>query len=72
MKHLRNIPSASDLVEQVQKRMRNPCRPKIYTESQDVTPAVVKLMQLCWSDNELERPTFRNIRHYIKKNIHGM
>ena len=67
-----NIYIHLDIIEQVQKRYQNPCRPEIYSDVRDATSIVVKLMQLCWSDDELERPTFGHIRSYIKKNVQGM
>ena len=61
-----------DIVGRVRNRETMPCRPEVFSEVKEVHSAVAKLMQLCWIDNEFERPSFGNIRSYIKKNIHGM
>ena len=62
----------TDIIGRVRNRETTPCRPEIFADATDVTSSVVKLMQLCWIDNELERPSFGSIRSYIKKNIKGM
>ncbi|WAR02467.1 ANPRA-like protein [Mya arenaria] len=58
-----------DIVNRVRAKESDPCRPVIFSDGADLSPAVVKLMQSCWHDNELERPSFSVIRSYIKKNI---
>ena len=61
-----------DIIGRVRNRETTPCRPEIFSDVPEVSTTVVKLMQLCWIDNEADRPTFGNIRSYIKKNIKGM
>ncbi|XP_053376167.1 atrial natriuretic peptide receptor 1-like [Mercenaria mercenaria] len=64
--------TAKDIVGRVKNRENDPCRPELFTDIQEVSPEVIKLMQLCWLDNENERPSFNIIKSFIKKNIqHG-
>ena len=60
-----------DIIGKVRNREIPACRPKLFNDVGDLSPSVSKLMQLCWSDAEFSRPTFGNIRTYIKKNIKG-
>ncbi|XP_060579361.1 atrial natriuretic peptide receptor 1-like [Ruditapes philippinarum] len=63
--------TAKDIIGRVRNRENNPCRPEIFSDL-EVASEVKKLMQLCWLDNESERPTFNIIKNFIKKNIqHG-
>ena len=64
--------SVLDIIGRIRNRETNPCRPEIFADIMEVKPSVAKLMQLCWIDNEIYRPTFGNIRSYIKKNVPGM
>jgi len=58
-----------DLIERVKARDTTPCRPVLFTDNEEVIADSIKLMQMCWCDNESERPTFSAIRSYLKKHI---
>jgi len=57
------------IVAEVKRRGSKLCRPVIFPNANEMPSAVVKLMEMCWNDTENERPTFKAIRSYIKKNI---
>ncbi|KAL4223565.1 hypothetical protein ACF0H5_017035 [Mactra antiquata] len=61
--------TAKDIIARVKNKESTPCRPEIFNDVTDVQPAIVKLMQMCWLDNELERPSFNVIKTYLKKKV---
>lgn len=58
-------------MQRVLSRESRPFRPALFPDCFDVSPAVSKLMQLCWHDDETNRPSFSVIKSYMRKSING-
>ena len=64
-----DILNSTDIIDRVQRMNTPPVRPLLFAECLDVCTAVTDLMQMCWHDNEKNRPTFSTIKSYMKQNI---
>ena len=63
------ITGFSDIVNRVKNRDAAAFRPLIFSDQHGVVQEIVKLMQMCWDDNEHRRPSFTAIADYITKHM---
>ncbi|KAL3858495.1 hypothetical protein ACJMK2_013083 [Sinanodonta woodiana] len=57
---------ARDIIVQVKIGETMPCRPDTCIEIQDINPASIRLMELCWMENPNDRPPFSTIKTFMK------
>ncbi|KAL3858493.1 hypothetical protein ACJMK2_013081, partial [Sinanodonta woodiana] len=57
---------ARDIIGRVKNGETILCRPDTCIDVQDLNPANVMLMELCWSEHPSDRPTFATINSYMR------
>lgn len=58
-----------DIIGRVKNGETVPCRPVLYLGVLNVDDATKQLMANCWQENTYSRPSFQEIKNYIRKNL---
>lgn len=59
----------SDIIGRVKNGEALPCRPVLFSDVTNVDEQTRQLMVKCWNENSFQRPSFVEIKAYIRKNL---